>query len=645
MFRRRERGEKGANEKGTNERPKVSFRDLGRAVRYLGHYKRMTILAYLFLFISTGAQLMVPQMVQNVLDAVTNGMIAQQIGNVPASFLPTVLERLGWTAEQFDTFANRPEIALYWAMLFIVIFAVARGAFAFSQTYMSEQMSQGVAFDFRNELFEKIQRLSFSYHDRNRTGQLMIRATDDVEKVRGFIGQGLLLAVQALVLLTGTLLVLAFTNFRLTLVILPVLPLALILFMIFGAVAQPLFVAVQQKLSRLNTILQENLAGIKVVKAFVREPQEQAKFHVAAEDLMNQGITVAKVFSFLFPVIFLLANLGQAAVLYFGGVQIIDSTLTFGEWQKFSLYLIYVFFPIGQLGFIISQMSQAAASATRVFEILDARNDVANKPDAHPLPAIQGELAFENVTFRYFGSGDPVLSEISFQAHPGQTVALLGATGSGKSTVINLIPRFYDVSEGRVAIDGQDVRDVTLDSLRSQIGIVLQETNLFTGTIRDNIAFGRPEASDEEVIAAARAAAAHDFIMSFPQGYETPVGERGATLSGGQKQRVAIARALLLDPRILILDDSTSSVDLATEAIIQRALDRLMEGRTSIVIAQRISTVRNADQILVLDKGRIAGVGTHTELMETNPIYAEIFSSQLVEDAVVEEQELEGIQL
>jgi len=362
---------------------------------------------------------------------------------------------------------------------------------------------------------------------------------------------------------------------------------------------------------------------------------------------MNQGITVGKVFSFLFPVIFLLANLGQAAVLYYGGVQIIDSTLTFGEWQKFSLYLIYVFFPIGQLGFIISQMSQAGASATRIFEILNAQNDVTNKPDARPLAAISGELAFENVTFRYFGSGDPVLSNISFAAAPGQTVALLGATGSGKSTVINLIPRFYDVSEGKVTIDGIDVRDVTLESLRSQIGIVLQETNLFSGSVRDNIAFGRPDATDEEVIAAAKAAAAHDFIVGFPEGYNTPVGERGSTLSGGQKQRVAIARALLLDPRILILDDSTSSVDLATEATIQRALDKLMQGRTSIVIAQRISTVRNADQIIVLEKGKVVGVGTHVELMETNPIYAEIFSSQLVEDAVIDgdSQEMEATQL
>jgi ATP-binding cassette subfamily B protein len=305
----------------------------------------------------------------------------------------------------------------------------------------------------------------------------------------------------------------------------------------------------------------------------------------------------------------------------------------------FSLYLLYVFFPIGQLGFIISQMSQASASATRIFEILDAQSDVVDKPGATPLPPVEGRVEFNNVTFRYFNSSEPVLSQIDFLAQPGETVALLGATGSGKTTIINLIPRFYDVSAGQVLIDGHDVRDVQLDSLRRQIGIVLQETNLFTGTIRENIAYGRPNATDDEIIAAARAAAAHDFIIGFPDGYDTTVGERGATLSGGQKQRIAIARALLLNPRILILDDSTSSVDVATEVQIQQALDRLMEGRTSFVIAQRISTVVNADQILVLDKGRIVARGRHADLMETSELYAEIYRSQLVEDAHVEESE------
>jgi ATP-binding cassette subfamily B protein len=348
---------------------------------------------------------------------------------------------------------------------------------------------------------------------------------------------------------------------------------------------------------------------------------------------MKQQIAISRIFTFMFPVIFLVASMGQATTLYAGGVQIVNGTLTLGEWQEFSLYLIYLFLPLAQFGFIITQFSQAMASAARIFEILDAKSDVTDKAGAKQLPDVSGEIKFENVTFRYFGSGEPVLDQVDFTAAPGQTVALLGATGSGKTTIINLLPRFYDPTEGRITIDGHDLRDVTLESLRSQIGIVLQETTLFTGNIRDNIAFGKPDATMEEVTAAAKAAAAHDFIASFPQGYDTPVGERGTTLSGGQKQRIAIARALLLNPRILILDDSTSSVDLQTEAQIQTALDELMKGRTSFVIAQRISTVINADQILVMDKGRIVARGTHRELLEDNEIYAEIYNSQLVGDA------------
>jgi ATP-binding cassette subfamily B protein len=290
---------------------------------------------------------------------------------------------------------------------------------------------------------------------------------------------------------------------------------------------------------------------------------------------------------------------------------------------------------MGQLGFIINLMSQASASAQRIFEILDTRSEIEDKPGAVDLGQLNGRVEFENVTFRYFKGGEAVLSDVSFDVQPGQTVALLGATGSGKTTIINLLPRFYDVSEGRVLVDGHDVRDVTIESLRGQIGIVLQETTLFSGTIRANLAYGRPDARLDEIVAVARAAAAHEFIMDFPLGYETPVGERGSTLSGGQKQRIAIARALLMNPRILILDDSTSSVDVATESQIQAALEQLMQGRTSFVIAQRISTVRNADQILVLDKGSIAARGTHEELLETSEIYADIYSSQLIDDSVV----------
>jgi ATP-binding cassette subfamily B protein len=593
-----------------NQPRRVEYSTLLRAVRYVGRHRRLAVLAYGSLFVATAAQLIVPQLVRIMIDSVVGGLQLQ-----------SQIDRGGVVQ------------ALVGAMIAIVAFSLVRALFAYGQQYNGERISQNVAFDLRNELFAKIQRLSFSYLDRNQTGQLMIRATDDVEKVRLFIGQGLVLALQSFILLVATLVVLWISNQSLTLVILPILPIAFIVFLGFGRFAQPLFMAVQIRISALNTVLQENVAGLKVVRAFGREAEEQARFNRSADAVLEQQLKVSRTFSFLFPVVFLIANLGQAAVLYFGGLQIIGGSLTVGEWQKFSLYLAYLFMPLGQLGFIINLMSQASASAQRIFEILDTKNEIEDRPDAVDLRDVRGLVQFDNVSFRYFKGGETVLNNVTFEAEPGQTVALLGATGSGKTTVINLLPRFYDASNGRVLIDGHDVRDVTLESLRAHIGIVLQETTLFSGSIRANIAYGRPDASLEQVVAAARAAAAHDFIMDFPLGYETSVGERGSTLSGGQKQRIAIARALLTDPRILILDDSTSSVDVATELQIQRALEQLMVGRTSFVIAQRISTVLNADQILVLDKGRIAARGTHEELLESSEIYADIYSSQLLDDS------------
>ena len=609
-------------------------------MKYLGRYRRVAVAAYVALFISTGAQLMVPRLVSHIIDSVTTGTIANTILGLPPQAQASVAQSQGKTLDQIHLDASGAEKAIIAAGIAIIIFALSRGLFAFIQGYMAERLSQNLAFDFRNELFAKIQRLSFSYHDQNQTGQLMIRATDDVEKVRMFLGQGLLLSLQALVLLVGTLIILLTTNVKLTLVAIPVLPLALAIFMVFGGVAQPLFTELQKRLSALNTILQENLAGIRVVKAFAREAEEQKRFDVSVDSLLRQNLRISAIFAVIFPLTFLIANLGQAAVLYAGSYQIVGKTLTLGQWQEFSLYLAYIFLPLGQLGFIITLMAQAGASSTRIFEILEAKNEVEDKPDAIDVPAILGRVVFDQVSFRYFKSGEYVLQDVSFEVNPGQTVALLGATGSGKTTIINLLPRFYDATEGRVMVDEHDVRDLKLNSLRSHIGIVLQETTLFTGTIRDNIAFGRPDASMDDVIAAAQAAAAHDFIVSFPDGYDTPVGDRGTTLSGGQKQRIAIARALLLNPQILILDDSTSSVDVATEFQIQKALDSLMKGRTSFVIAQRISTVLNADLILVLDKGHIVARGTHEELMEQSPIYVEIYNSQLVEDAAIEEPEL-----
>ncbi len=607
---------------------------LTRAIGYLRNHRRTTGIALGALIVATIVQLMVPQLIQNMFTFITDGFRADVLLSIEPEFARQAAVRLaGETVESLDLQRTAAAQLLLNTAVIVVTAAIFRGAFAFVQTYMAETTSQGLAFDFRNAIFSKISRLSFSYYDRNQTGQLMIRATSDVENLRLFIAQGLLGAVQAFLLLSLTLVILFLSSPRLALVVVAILPLTFIIFAIFGRVSQPLFAEVQRRLSTLNTVLQENVAGIKVVRAFVRERQEAERFYAATDALYEQQLLVGRTFSFLFPLIFSIAQAGTLLILGAAAEPILRGELTIGQYQAFSLYLALLFVPLGNLGFIVSLLAQASASAERIFEILDAESDVKEKPDALHLDDVRGDVAFEHVTFRYFNSGEPVLKDVSFTVKAGQTVALLGSTGSGKTTIINLIPRFYDVSEGRITIDGHDIRDLTIDSLRSHIGIVLQETNLFSGTIRDNIAFGRPDASDEEVMEAAKAAAAHDFIMSFPEGYNTLVGERGSTLSGGQKQRIAIARALLLKPSILILDDSTSAVDFATEAKIQQALDRLMQGRTSFVIAQRISTVRNADLILVLDKGQIVASGTHDDLLEHSPVYAEIFNSQLVGDA------------
>lgn len=520
-------------------------------------------------------------------------------------------------------------LSLIWIIAgVLVLVALVRGVFTFLQGYLSEVTSQGIAYEMRNVIFEKLQGLSFSYHDRSQTGKLMTNMTSDVDMVRNFTGNALLQLVSAVVLLVGTLVILFSMNVTLTLIYLAMLPFILVVFFLFIRQIMPLSKTVQERLGKMNTVLQENLAGIRIVKAFAREDFEHDRFSVSNKNLLATSIDLLKLFSTFFPLIFLVANLGTVAVVWVGGYQVIGERLTLGELVAFLSYQGYFLMPIFMLGFIGSALSRAEASAQRIFEVVDAHSEVVEKADAIELAALRGDVDFQNVTFRYAGSDTDVVKDLTFSVKANQTVAVLGQTGAGKSSIINLVPRFYDVTAGAVLVDGTNVKDVTIESLRRHIGIVLQETTLFSGSIRDNIAYGRPGASDEEIIAAAKVAQAHEFIEEMPEGYATEIGERGVGLSGGQKQRIAIARAVLLNPRILIMDDSTSSVDAETEYKIQQALADLRQGRTSFIIAQRISTVRSADLILLLDQGRLVASGTHNELMQSSELYTEILNTQ-----------------
>jgi len=572
---------------------------LRRIFRYLLPYRFYAIGATVSLLLVTVTNLVTPQLLRWVIDT-------------------------GITGKQLNV--------IIWGTTILAIVSIARGIFNFTQNFWGEQASQGVAFDMRNQLFATIQGLSFSYHDRNHTGQLMTRATNDVELVRQFTGQGLFQLLNAITMVFGTAGILLWMNWRLAVVTLLIMPPLILILTNFARNIRPMFSVIQEKLGDLNAVLQENLAGIRVVKAFARSDHEMARFTRANEEYKRTSLKFVIASSANFPAIFFVSNLGTILILGYGGWQVMGDQLSVGELVAFISYLTFLVQPMMTIGFISGIVIRASVSGERIFEVLDAKNEVVDKPDARPLPTIQGRVAFDDVRFRYIGQTEDTLRGVSFVVEPGQTIAVLGSTGSGKSTIINLLPRFYDVTAGQVLIDGHDVRDVTLDSLRSQIGIVLQETTLFSGTIRDNIAYGRPDASEEAVVAAAIAAQAHPFILEQPDGYQTRVGERGIGLSGGQRQRIAIARALLLDPHILILDDSTSAVDAETEYQLQQALDKLMVGRTSFVIAQRISTVRNADLVLVLDQGKVAGLGTHAELLMDNALYSEIVQSQLRED-------------
>jgi ATP-binding cassette subfamily B multidrug efflux pump len=525
---------------------------------------------------------------------------------------------------------NNLQIVLYSA-LWMMVAAIARGVFNFGQSYLAEAMSQGIAYDLRNKIFSKIQNLSFSYHDQSQTSQLLTRVTNDIEQIRTSIGTSFIQVIGAVVTLGTSAVILLAMNWQLALITLTVVPMTAWLMARFLSQNGELFRQVQEQLSKLNGVLRENLLGIRVMKAFVRESVETKRYTNLNDDLVRVNMKTIRTIRNTFPFIFLLSNLVTLAVFGYGGAQVIGGQFSIGELVAFNSYLVLIFQPILLIGFAAPAIAQAVASAERVYEVVDAEVEIRDRPHAIQFDRCGGRITFENVSFRYPGATVEAIKNVSFETKPHELIAVLGMTASGKSTIMNLIPRFYDVTAGAVRIDGRDVRDFTLKSLRSHIGIVFQETTLFSGTLRENIAYAKPNATLAETIEAAKTAQIHDFIVSLPDSYGTIVGERGIGLSGGQKQRIAIARTLLTDYSILILDDSASAVDAQTAANIQAELDDLMRQKacTTFVVAQRISTVQNADRIFVMDKGRLVAQGTHQELMQTSPLYGVILESQV----------------
>ena len=522
---------------------------------------------------------------------------------------------------------DQPDVLLT-SVLLIVGLTLVQGVLRFGEHYLTESVSQNIAYTMRNQIYRKLQGLSFSYHDRTQAGQLLSRATSDVERQRRITGRGFLRLVDSFVMLAGTSIILFQMQPKLAALSLAVMPIIIVLMRWYISVLHPLWHKRQNQMAVMTTRLEQNLLGVSVVRGFAQEPAEIGRFDAENDRIYDCSMEITTIRSRINPLIVLLASVGTVVVLWAGGQMVIAGALSLGGLVAFNSYLLQLVNPMRRMGILANMLGESRASADRVFEILDADSEVVDRPDARDIEIARGQVTFDDVSFAYIG-GAKVLQDISFAVEPGQTVALLGPTGSGKSTITNLIPRFYDVTKGAITVDGIDIRDMQLNSLRRQIGIVLQETILFGNTVRENITFGRPDATLEEIEAATKAAAAHDFIMAMPDGYDTAVGERGVTLSGGQRQRLAIARAILLNPRILILDDATSSVDTETEQAIQRALALLMENRTSFVIAQRVSTVRTADLILVIDRGELVARGQHRDLIRESGVYAEIYYRQL----------------
>ena len=590
----------------SNPRLPVLLRLVGRATPY----KRAIAVAFAVLAGAAALDVLAPILVGIAIDTGLDIATVQNAGGVE------------------ETIARGTIATLLAAVAVLLFVGVARGVFKYGQAYLGERISQQIAYDFRNDIYDHLQRLSYAYHDQAQIGQIMSRATGDVEGVRMFVSMGVLRFLYVLVLCGAVYTLMIVTNLKVGLAALAFAPIIAVQGTWASAKLRPIWLQVQDLQGQMANVLQENLTGQRVVKAFSRSEFEQQKFDAKVDELFEHSYSTSKFQAFNEPFLQALWLLSLAVVFWLGAQEVQAGRMATGELTAFLLWVTLLQVPVRSIGWIIMMFARAHSTGSRIFEILDAESAVQERPDAAPIRVERGEVRFEDVSFEY-DAASPVLSHVDIEAAPGQTIALLGRTGSGKSTVVNLLPRFYDVSSGRITIDGQDVRDVTLDSLRDAIGIVQQDLFLFIGTIRDNIRYGRLDASDEEIVAAAKVARIHEFIEEMPDGYDTWVGERGVTLSGGQRQRISIARTLLRDPRVLILDDSTASVDMRTEYEIHEALQALMEGRTTFVIAQRLRTVKEAAQILVLSDGQIVERGRHEELLERDGFYRQIYDLEL----------------